>query len=66
VTTPARGTATNLPARLFGEAAGGQILISHRVHGEARDLGDSEPIGELTLKGRQRPLAAFQVRGLKS
>ena len=64
--TPARGTVANLPARLGGEAAGGQIPISQRVHGEARDLVESEPIGELTLKGRQRPLAAFQVRGLKS
>ena len=59
------GTVTNLAARLCSEAAGGQILISQRVHAAGADLVETEPVGELTLKGLQRPVPAFQVRGLK-
>jgi adenylate cyclase len=59
------GTVTNVAARLCGEATGGQILISQRVHAEAAGLVDAEPIGGLILKGFQRPVTAFQVRALK-
>lgn len=55
------GTVTNLAARLCGEAAGGQILVSQRVHGFVSDFVRSEPVGELSLKGFQRPVAAFSV-----
>jgi adenylate cyclase len=59
------GTVTNLASRLCAEAAGGQILISQKVRAAAGDLVDAEPVGELTLKGFQRPVAAYNVRGLK-
>jgi class 3 adenylate cyclase len=59
------GTVTNLAARLCAEATGGQILISSRVRAEAGDLVDAEPAGDLILKGFQRPVTAFSVRGLK-
>ncbi len=55
------GTVTNLAARLCGEAAGGEILVSQRV----RALLDAgirvEPAGELVLKGFHRPVTAFRV-----
>jgi adenylate cyclase len=59
------GTVTNLASRLCAEAAGGQILISQKVRAAAGDLVDAEPVGELTLKGFQRPVPAYNVRGLK-
>ncbi len=59
------GTVTNLAARLCGEAAAGQILISGRVAAATEHLIDSDEIGALTLKGFVRPLPTWNVRGLK-
>jgi class 3 adenylate cyclase len=59
------GTVTNLASRLCAEAAAGQILISQSVYAWAADLVDAEPVGELALKGFQRPVPAFAVRRLK-
>ena len=55
------GTVTNLAARLCGEAAGGQILISRRVRGSVADFAGAEPVGELSLKGFHRPVPAYAV-----
>ena len=60
------GTVTNLAARLCGEAQGGQILISQRVHAAVGELVSAEPVGELSLKGFQRPMPAFRVLGLRA
>jgi class 3 adenylate cyclase len=59
------GTVTNLAARLCGEAAPGQILISRRLLGLVEDLVDAEPVGDLALKGFARPVPTFSVRGLR-
>jgi class 3 adenylate cyclase len=55
------GTVTNLAARLCGEARGGQILISRRLHTSVEDLVDVESLGELTLRGFAKPVTAFNV-----
>jgi class 3 adenylate cyclase len=55
------GTVTNLAARLCGEARPGQILVSRRLYGALEPIIDVEPIGELTLKGFAKPVAAFNV-----
>ncbi len=55
------GTVTNLAARLCGEARGGQILVSRRLLAGLDDLVQAEPVGELTLKGFQRPVSACNV-----
>jgi class 3 adenylate cyclase len=63
------GTVTNLAARLCGEAAGGEILVSQRVWGAIEDrldaardgLRQAEPAGELALKGFHRPVPAFRL-----
>ena len=57
------GTVTNLAARLCGEAQGGQILISQRVLGFVADFAKADPVGELSLKGFHRPVAAYSVIG---
>jgi class 3 adenylate cyclase len=60
------GTATNLAARLCGEAAPGDILVSQRVAGAVEDLVALESLGALTLKGLARPVPASRVLGLRS
>jgi class 3 adenylate cyclase len=57
------GNVTNLAARLCDKAAGGEILISTRVHAELGDRYRVEPAGELTLKGFQQAQAAYRLLG---
>ena len=58
------GPVTNLAARLCSEAQHGQILLSDRVLPLVEELIKAESIGELTLKGIQRPVAVSQVVGI--
>jgi adenylate cyclase len=58
------GTVTNLAARLCGEAAANQILISQRVYAAIEDIVVAEPVGELSLKGFVNPVPAFNVISL--
>ena len=55
------GTVSNVASRLCDEAKPGQILISPRVLMEIEDAIAVEPVGEFTLKGIRRPLAAYNV-----
>jgi adenylate cyclase len=59
------GTVTNLAARLCGEAAGGQILISQRVYAAVEALAVANQVGELSLKGFVNPVPAYNVWALK-
>jgi class 3 adenylate cyclase len=58
------GSVVNLASRLCDHAQPGQVLISARTRTSVDDLFDIEPLGELTLKGFSKPVAAFSVRGL--
>jgi class 3 adenylate cyclase len=59
------GAVTNLASRLADEAAGGQILIAQRLYAEVEEAVEAEPAGEFALKGFQRPVAAFNVLGVR-
>ena len=59
------GTVTNLSARLCSEAKGGQILVAARVASAVEDLVEMEEVGTLALKGLLKPVATFNVLGLK-
>jgi adenylate cyclase len=59
------GPVCNLSARLCSEAKPGEILVSQRVLGKIENSVRAEPSGELTLKGFHRPIAAFNVFGLR-
>jgi class 3 adenylate cyclase len=59
------GTVTNLASRLCDDAKASQILISQRVYGAVEELVNVEPLGELTLKGLNRPITAYNVLSLK-
>ncbi len=55
------GTVMNQAARLVDVATHGQILVSERLLEAVESLVEAEPVGQLTLKGLRRPLAAFNV-----
>ena len=55
------GTVSNVASRLCDEAKPGQILISPRVFMAVEEAVSVEPVGEFTLKGIRRPLAAYNV-----
>jgi adenylate cyclase len=59
------GAVTNLASRLADEATAGQILISQRLYAEVEDAVEVKPVGEFTLKGFQRPVAAFNVIAIR-
>ena len=60
------GTVSNVASRLCDEAKPGQILISPRVLMAIQDAMTVDPIGEFTLKGIRRPMAAYNVLAAKS
>ena len=49
---------SNVASRLCDEAKPGQVLISPRVRQVERTVA-VEPMGEFTLKGIRRPMAAY-------
>jgi class 3 adenylate cyclase len=55
------GTVSNVASRLCDEAKPGQILISPRVFMAVEDAVTVEPVGDFTLKGISRPMAAYNV-----
>jgi adenylate cyclase len=59
------GAVTNLASRLADEAAAGQILVSQRLYAEIEGNVEVEPVGEFTLKGFQRPVAAFNLLAVR-
>jgi adenylate cyclase len=62
----ALGPVTNLASRLSTQAAAGQILIGQRVFGAVEDKVQTALVGKLDLKGFGRPIAAYEVRGLRT
>ena len=60
------GSSLNLASRLCDQAENGQILVTQRICAEIEDIAESEPLGELTLKGFLKPVPAFNVTGLKA
>ena len=60
------GTVSNVASRLCDEANPGQILISSRVLMAVKDAVTVEAVGEFSLKGIRRPLAAYNVLASKA
>src|SRR5215467_6055377 len=60
------GPVTNLAARLCSEAQHGQILVSDRVQAVVKEFVLVESLGELTLKGVQKPVPVSQVVSLST
>jgi class 3 adenylate cyclase len=60
------GTVSNVASRLCDEAKPGQILISPRVLIAVEKDITVEPVGDFTLKGIRRPMAAYNVLDSKA
>ena len=60
------GTVSNVASRLCDEAKPGQILISPRVLMAVEDAVAVVAVGEFSLKGIRRPLAAYNVLASKA
>jgi class 3 adenylate cyclase len=61
----ALGPVANVASRLSTRAAAGQILIGQQVFAAVEEEVDTMPAGELELRGFARPVAAYEVRGLR-
>ena len=59
------GTVSNVASRLCDDAKPGQILISSRVLMAVEEAIAVESVGDFALKGISRPLAAYNVVGVK-
>jgi class 3 adenylate cyclase len=57
----ANGSVINLASRLCDEAKSGQIVISQRAFGAIERLVKASHIGQLRLKGFNRPIDAYEV-----
>ena len=57
----ANGSVINLASRLCDEAKSGQILISQRAFGAIERWVKASHIGQLRLKGFNRPIDAYEV-----
>ncbi|MDQ4035067.1 MAG: response regulator [Chloroflexota bacterium] len=55
------GNVVILASRLSGQAGANQILLSQRAHAMVERVVEVESVGELTLKGISRPVAASNV-----
>jgi class 3 adenylate cyclase len=62
----ALGDATNVAARLEGQAAPGTILVGEATARRVAHRFVLEPVGELTVKGREAPVAAARLVGPKA
>jgi class 3 adenylate cyclase len=58
------GNVVILASRLSSQAAANQILLSQRTHAMIEDIAEVESVGELTLKGISRPVAASNLLGV--
>jgi adenylate cyclase len=60
----ALGPVTNLASRLSSVAEPGQVLISQRVLASTEQAIEAVHIGDMELKGFNRPVPAYEVRSL--
>jgi class 3 adenylate cyclase len=61
----ALGDTTNVAARLQGHAAPGTIVVGEATARRLEDRFRLEPLGPLTLKGREAAVGAFRLVGTK-
>ncbi len=59
------GDTTNLAARLETMAEPGTILVSDYTYQLTKDFFAFKPLGQKRLKGRQEPVAVYEVTGAK-
>ena len=55
------GRVTNLASRLCDEAKAGQIVVAQRTFKAIETKARATPLGELSLKGFNRPMPAYDI-----
>ncbi len=60
------GDNVNVAARLYNVAKGGEIIISETTYAECHAIVEVEPLEPVTVKGKNRPIAIYNVRALKT
>jgi class 3 adenylate cyclase len=58
------GDVVNTGSRLEGEARAGEVVIAERTRRALGPGAEVEDLGELPVKGKERPVRAFVLRGL--
>ncbi|HEY5899975.1 MAG TPA: response regulator [Burkholderiales bacterium] len=59
------GNVPNLAARLCGAARAGEILLDAQTEHDIVEVAETEPVGPLTLRGFQQPVAAFRLKSVR-
>lgn len=62
----ALGDTVNVAARLQASAEPGSVLVSEATHRLVGPLFEFRDVGALTVKGRQEPVVAYEVLGIRS
>jgi adenylate cyclase len=60
------GDVVNTGARLEGQARPGEVVIAERTRRALGSAADVEDLGELPVKGKERPVRAFVLRALRA
>jgi adenylate cyclase len=59
-----RGDAVNVAARLEGQARAGEVVLGEATCAALGDGAATEDLGELPVKGKERPVRAYVLRSL--
>ncbi|HZB04643.1 MAG TPA: hypothetical protein VE737_10030 [Actinomycetota bacterium] len=63
---PSRPSATpRTSPRLEGQAPVGSVLIEERTRELLGEVAEVEPVGELRVKGKERPVRAFVLQSVR-
>jgi class 3 adenylate cyclase len=59
------GDTVNLGSRLEGQAPIGSVLVGERTRELLGDAAEVEPVGDLTVKGKERAVRAYLLRAIR-
>jgi len=59
------GDTVNLASRLCSVAKGGQVIISKNTYSKVRDKVEAKKIGEVKLKGKEKPVVIYEVKSIR-
>ena len=59
------GDNVNVAARLYNIAKAGEIVISETTYAECRDTVEADALEPVTVRGKSRPIAVYNVKALK-
>jgi adenylate cyclase len=59
------GDKVNTASRFCGMAKAGQIIVGMETWNRIEDRVEGKPTGSVMLKGKEQPVQAFEVTGLK-